>query len=95
MSAVMPNPRRYKVSSLISATEVAEFVFCEKAWYLKRAGARAQGERLEPGAQFHRQHGSQVASASRLGRLAGLLALLAVLLLVAAALLRGLENFGR
>jgi len=80
---------------LISASEVAEFVFCAKAWQLKRSGVSARGPRLEPGKQFHQRHSAQVSSAGGLQRVAVLCAVLALLLLLAAALLRGCESVAR
>ncbi|MGH9842860.1 MAG: hypothetical protein ACREEM_29330 [Blastocatellia bacterium] len=86
---------RNRNQPLISASEVAEFVFCAKAWQLKRAGAAPQSPHLEPGKQFHQQHSAQVSSAARLRRLGVLCAALALLLLIAAALVRGFENLTR
>lgn len=86
---------RNRKQPLISASEVAEFVFCAKAWQLKRAGAAAESPHLEPGKQFHQQHSAQVSSAGGLRRVALLCAALALLLLLAAALLRGCESVTR
>ena len=68
---------------IITASEVAEFMFCAKAWQLKREGAEAKSPQLAPGIAFHRQHGRQLTRARTLQRAAGVclgLALLALLL---------------
>lgn len=69
--------------SLITATEVGEFVYCAKAWQLKRDGISAHSPHLEPGRIYHAEHGEQLALAGRL-RQAGL-----ACAFVAAALLLG------
>jgi hypothetical protein len=79
----------------ISATEVADFVYCEKAWQLKRSGVAARSEQTEPGRQFHRRHGAAVGSAGRERRLSVRLGVLALLLLLAAMLLWAAENLAR
>ena len=79
----MANTRRINSRHIISATEVAEFVFCAKAWQLKRAGASARGQQLESGREFHRQHGAQMSLARFLRRAGTVFALIALLLLAA------------
>ena len=64
----------------ITATEVAEFMFCAKAWQLKRDGNEPDSPHLEPGIAFHRQHGKQLTFASKLQRAGWVLAGLALLL---------------
>lgn len=68
---------------MITASEVADFMYCAKAWQLKREGAQANSPQLAPGLAFHRQHGRQLTLARTLQRAAGVclgLALLALLL---------------
>lgn len=72
---------------IITASEVGEFIFCAKAWHLKRNGAKAQSPDLDSGTAFHAQHGAQVSS-SRLLRKAGLVcALIAFALLICLSLI--------
>ena len=67
----------------IRASEVGEYVFCARAWRLRRDGhapdrggiARAAGE------EWHRRHGRSVRRARRLRRLSFVLALLALAVL--------------
>lgn len=66
----------------ISASEVGEFMFCAKAWQLKRDGHAPVSPQLEPGVAFHRAHGRQLTFARKLQRVGWGLAGLAVLLLV-------------
>jgi hypothetical protein len=68
---------------VISASEVGEYAYCAKAWYLKRCGAAAQGEHLAAGTAFHTRHGNEVARVARLKRASNALVLLALLLLIA------------
>ena len=71
--------------TMITASEVAEFMFCAKAWQLKREGNEPDSPHLETGTAFHRKHGRQLSFASKLRRagwvLVGLVLLLLVLLL--------------
>lgn len=74
---------------MIAASEVAEFVFCAKAWQLKRLGDAAESVHLDPGKEFHESHSARVSFAYRLRRGAIACGLLALLLFIAAMLLRG------
>jgi len=74
--------RRVDRSPLISAAEIGDFVYCAKAWYLKRCGDEAQGESLDEGSEFHRRHGAGVSLANRLDRAGKILLLTAVILLL-------------
>jgi hypothetical protein len=67
---------------MITASEVGEFVFCAKAWQLKRDGAVADSPHLASGVAFHSWHGSRLALDSRLHRLGVALIGAACLLLV-------------
>jgi hypothetical protein len=69
-------------SPIIAASEIGAFVYCAKAWHLQRCGDEAQGEFLEEGTVFHRQHGAGVSLAERLGRIGKSLALTALMLLL-------------
>lgn len=78
----MNKSAHYNKRHIITATEVGEFVYCAKAWQLKREGFTADSPRLEPGRVFHASHGAHLAFAGRL-RQAGLaFALVAGLLLI-------------
>lgn len=68
---------------MITASEVGEFVFCAKAWQLKRDGAVADSPHLASGVAFHARHGSRLALDMRLHQLGVVLIGAACLLLVA------------
>ena len=77
----MPKALRHNPPT-ITATEVGEFMFCAKAWQLKREGNEPDSPHLEPGVAFHRQHGRQLTFARKLQRVGwGLVALVLVMLL--------------
>ncbi len=76
----MPKTLRHNQTT-ITASEVAEFMFCAKAWQLKRDGNEPDSPQLETGTAFHRQHGKQLSWASKLRRAGWVLAGLALLLL--------------
>ncbi len=77
----------------IRASEIGEYSYCSRAWWYRHvikiappaAGSR---ERLARGVQAHQQHGRQVARASTLSTVGLALALLGVLALVLAFVLR-------
>ena len=68
----------------IRASEVGEFVYCARAWWLRRvAGEEPAGqERRELGTLMHQRHGRGVALSGRLLWAAGLLLALAIAVLI-------------
>jgi hypothetical protein len=72
---------------LINASEVGEFVYCAKAWYLKRCGEVPQGSHLDEGVTFHERHETTVSQAVRLQKAGERLSLTGLLLLIALALI--------
>lgn len=54
--------------AIIRASEVGEYVFCARAWWLRRvAGLSPAGaERRERGSTLHQRHGAAVAASSAL-----------------------------
>ncbi|HMO56310.1 MAG TPA: hypothetical protein PKA05_01460 [Roseiflexaceae bacterium] len=69
---------------LIRASEIAEYVYCGRAWWLRRvAGLEPAGrERRERGSALHRRHGMAVAASRILLLLACGLVAAAVLLML-------------
>lgn len=67
----------------VTASQVGEYLFCHRAWWLHhiRGQAPAYPERLAHGRRAHAGHGSLVRGAVVLRRVALLLLLLALLLL--------------
>jgi hypothetical protein len=72
---------------IIDASEVGEFVYCEKSWYLKRCGEVPQGSRLEKGVVFHKGHEATVSRAARLRKAGEQLSLAGFFLLIVLALI--------
>lgn len=64
-------PSKAGTERTIRASEVAGYVYCERAWSLERQGRRpAASAALDSGLAWHRRHGRRVLMASGL-RLAG------------------------
>jgi hypothetical protein len=72
---------------IIDASEVGEFVYCAKSWYLKRNGEVPRGSRLEEGAAFHEKHEATVSRATRLRKAGKWLSIIGFFLLVVLALI--------
>jgi len=72
---------------IINASEVGEFVYCEKAWHLRRCGAVPQGQHLDEGTTYHEKHGTQVSRAARLRKTGERLLLIGLFLLITLALI--------
>ncbi len=68
----------------IRASEITEYVYCRRAWWLKQArGVQTRNVRqLQQGTQFHRQHGSLVRRSTWMRNLAYALLFCVVALLV-------------
>jgi CRISPR/Cas system-associated exonuclease Cas4 (RecB family) len=68
---------------MIRASEIGEYVYCARAWWLRRAaGLEPEGsERRERGVLLHKRHGRAVAASGAL-LWAGMLVLLVALIVV-------------
>jgi CRISPR/Cas system-associated exonuclease Cas4 (RecB family) len=68
---------------VIRASEVGEYIFCARAWWLRRVGGLepAGHERRELGTVLHRRHGRAVVG-SRMLMLIGIVLALAALVLI-------------
>lgn len=75
--------------NLIRASEVAEYVYCHRAWWLRHVQGvdSANRQALDAGRKAHGRHGRRVAGAALAGLLALALIALAIGLLVIAVLL--------
>jgi hypothetical protein len=69
---------------VIRASEIGEYVFCARAWWLGRVKGVPNANRLalEAGVLRHRAHGQRVQRAELLSRLVRLLLVIAALLAV-------------
>jgi len=69
---------------LIKASEIGEYVYCNRAWWLRRNyDVRPQNVReLKAGTVYHEKHGGQVRQAALIKRLALVFLFLAVSVLV-------------
>lgn len=76
----MSNPR----PPIIRASEIAEYVYCARSWWFRRVeGLEPEGhERRAFGAAMHRRHGRAVFGSRVLLWLAGVLVLVALLLMM-------------
>lgn len=74
----MAAKQQHKRQPVITASEIGEFIYCAKAWQLKRAGVAADSPALAQGTAFHTKHGARVSQAARLQRFARLSLLLAL-----------------
>jgi hypothetical protein len=65
---------------LIRASEIGEYVFCRRAWWLHRVQGLESAHRaqMDTGIAQHREHGRAVQRADTLTRAAILLAVLAI-----------------
>lgn len=74
---------------LIRASEIGEFVYCHRAWWLKRVeGIASRSVRqLERGTTFHESHERQVRTAGRLQTSALFLIIVGVMLLLLSQLI--------
>ena len=68
----------------IRASEIAEYVYCNRAWWLKQAKGwqTANTRPLAAGSRYHNKHGNQVRQVPWLRRLAYVLLFCAVAFLV-------------
>ena len=72
---------------VINASEIGEFVYCAKAWQLKRCGEVPQAPHLDEGMTFHEKHETTVSRAARLHQTGERLSLIGLFLLIVLALI--------
>jgi CRISPR/Cas system-associated exonuclease Cas4 (RecB family) len=70
---------------IIRASEVGEYVYCARAWWLRRVGGLepAGRERREYGTVLHRRHGRAVAGSRALLLVCAILVVVALALMIA------------
>ncbi len=78
-----------KGSRVIRASEIGEYLYCHRAWWLGRVKGveNANRAQLDAGVARHRAHGQRVRQAERLQRAALVLTLTAALVAIALAAL--------
>ena len=83
----MTQVNRANSDAIIRASEVGEYTYCARAWWLHRVQGVSSSNvvALQSGQQTHDQHGRAVASFQRQRRLAATLAVLALVTALAAA----------
>jgi len=73
----------------IIASEIAEYVYCNRAWWLRLAGHKNENqELLSQGSQEHIQYSRQVNAVTRLERLGRFILLLGISLLIVFVVVR-------
>ena len=76
-------------SSIIRASEIGQWIYCHRAWWLARAGYANQNQtELQAGIVAHEKHAQEVAQADELRTQALYLLILAILLIIATLLAR-------
>lgn len=67
----------------VSASEVGQWIYCHRAWWLSRQGATNQNVKpLARGEKAHQRHSRQVASASLMSYLARILMIIAIIAII-------------
>ena len=67
-------------NDIISASEVGQWVYCHRAWWLARQGATNHNVKsLARGEKVHQRHSRQVARASLLSNLSRILMIIAII----------------
>lgn len=81
----------WKTASYIRASEIGDYVYCNRQWYLKRIEgvrpAQFQLERMEKGTRHHEEHWKQVRKVARNEKLILVLIVAAVTMFVLALLI--------
>lgn len=80
---------------IITASEIGEFAYCQKAWFLKRCGEAAESPDLKTGTAFHARHEARVSQAARLNRTGKQIGVIVVILFIVMTLLWTLTEISR
>lgn len=80
-------------TNYVSASEVAEFVYCQRAWWYRIRGfENSQQAAMEGGTEQHQQLGRQIQWLTRVKHLAGQLVIAGIILLLVLVILRLLSG---
>lgn len=81
------SPNGIPASTIIRASEIGQWIYCHRAWWLARAGYANQNQtELQAGIVAHENHALEVARVHELRTLALYLLLLGILLIIATLL---------
>jgi CRISPR/Cas system-associated exonuclease Cas4 (RecB family) len=73
----------------ISASEIAQYVYCNRAWWLRLMGNQNENqEALSQGSELHTQYSRQVNRVTRLERVGRAILLLGIALLIVFVIVR-------
>lgn len=89
----MRRPASKEPIRTIRASEIGEYSYCSRAWWYRHVAKLAppgdgSGSRLARGSEAHQRHGRQVARASALRSIGMVLAVLGLMALAAAFLMK-------
>jgi hypothetical protein len=76
-----------KKSTVLSASEIGQFVFCSCAWQLRRMGFEPESPFLKPGKDAHVALGEQIENLERTMKISRWYAVIGVMVLCVALLL--------
>jgi hypothetical protein len=76
----------------IRASEIGEYVYCRRAWWLKRVKGLQSGHvrQLDDGRRYHEKHGAKVRTHSWMRKLAYVFIFLVVSIVVFQLIVQGL-----
>lgn len=90
ISGIVGRSRKQRMKQrTITASEVGEYVFCARAWRLRKDGVTPESPRLKEGARYHTRYQSAL-DWEHLLRLAGVLMLVLVVVVILFRLIMGL-----
>jgi CRISPR/Cas system-associated exonuclease Cas4 (RecB family) len=73
----------------ITASEIAEYIYCNRAWWLKLTGYKSENQAaLTQGSESHSQYARQVNTVTRLEKIGRLILVLGIVLLIVFVLVR-------
>jgi len=78
-------------SDVISASEIGQFYFCSKAWYLQKKGFKPKSKYLEKGVEKHREIGNIIENTNKDLRKSNIILKMAYLILIISIIILILE----
>jgi len=87
MSMSELNKKKFRKNEIISASEIGQYYFCSKAWYLQKCGYKPDSKFLDIGTKKHKEIGEIIVKTRQGNKKSKIYAIAGYLILISAILM--------